>query len=533
MGENSSGTNPEIDKNPSLKEQFSRKTRSFSLGSMKYSPAEINKIIGDNNQKGSTEIKTYVNKQHRDKNGSDDINKEQQLQGVSNKFKSHEQQEADNIFTPSKKIGRSPPTKGLTTNINVTNENVNKRSRIDTSPVMENQKKKHASDQENLQRQITQENREIETRTQTDPIDMETLLMGIFEALDKIQNITDKEEQEMVRVTTNDIHRGLIQVAYRIGQLEKENQTLEYKIQIHEIKTNQENTNTPVENVENCSPQQKTYATITQTSNERNNETWKTPKTSKKLETLIQIDNISNSKDTIQQLKKEIGTNDIDGGFKNIRQLKNGAIIVESSSENQRKKLKSVLESKTNIKMKESSTLNPMFTITGILKGYSDEEFVEELIRLNPEIKTEFKTMDIQNEIKIVAKKQCRNPSKENWILESQPAITKWFLKKQTVYFDLMRVYVQEHINLALCFKCAGFGHVAKYCEGKRSCHKCGDENHEGKECTTTELKCPNCIKMKYKAEDSKHSARDIKCPIYQKRLIMYRNQINYSDNFL
>jgi len=47
-------------------------------------------------------------------------------------------------------------------------------------------------------------------------------------------------------------------------------------------------------------------------------------------------------------------------------------------------------------------------------------------------------------------------------------------------------------------------------------------------------LKCIiNCIKMQYKAEESQHPARDINCPVYQRRLKNYRGQINYSDNFL
>lgn len=96
-----------------------------------------------------------------------------------------------------------------------------------------------------------------------------------------------------------------------------------------------------------------------------------------------------------------------------------------------------------------------------------------------------------------------------------------------------MKIYVQEHLNLALCFNCAGFGHVAKYCGEKSCCHKCGAGDHEGTFCNAATLKCTNCVKMKYKAEDSRHSARDVKCPVYQKRLIGYKSQINYSDNFL
>lgn len=95
-----------------------------------------------------------------------------------------------------------------------------------------------------------------------------------------------------------------------------------------------------------------------------------------------------------------------------------------------------------------------------------------------------------------------------------------------------MKVYVQEHLNLAFCMNCCGFGHIAKYCKDKSCCYRCGKE-HSGKECTQESLDCINCKKMKFDPEDTKHTARDYQCPIYQKKLKQYRNQVNYGGNFL
>ena len=89
--------------------------------------------------------------------------------------------------------------------------------------------------------------------------------------------------------------------------------------------------------------------------------------------------------------------------------------------------------------------------------------------------------------------------------------MTKWFLKRRTIYFDLVTVYAQEQINLALCFKCSGYDHVSKYCIEKECCHKCGGQ-HLAKDCNEEEFKCPNCKKMKLL--DTRHSARDINCPV-------------------
>lgn len=108
-------------------------------------------------------------------------------------------------------------------------------------------------------------------------------------------------------------------------------------------------------------------------------------------------------------LKNEIDPSKVGGGFKNIRYLKSGGIVVESQDENKHTKLKA-LKDKENIKI-------------------------------------------------------------------LPPEVSKWFIKKEQVHFYLVKVHVGEHLNLAICFKCNGYGHVAKYWSDKQSCHKCGQEH--------------------------------------------------------
>nr|CAI5853131.1 unnamed protein product [Callosobruchus analis] len=92
------------------------------------------------------------------------------------------------------------------------------------------------------------------------------------------------------------------------------------------------------------------------------------------------------------------------------------------------------------------------------------KDFVRELIRLNSEIEEEL-NCNVVEKIKVVARKNYRNPRKENWILQAPPDISKWFLIRGFINFDLLKVYVQEHINLAIYFRCASFGHIAKFCK--------------------------------------------------------------------
>lgn len=219
---------------------------------------------------------------------------------------------------------------------------------------------------------------------------------------------------------------------------------------------------------------------------------------------------------------------DTDGGFKNIRYLKSGAVILESYNKEQQEKLRVALKDKTNIKIKETQKMDPMIMVTGVRKGLTNEEFLDDIVNLNEDIQADL-GYAITDRIKIVTKKTCRNPTRENWILQASPDVAKWFLKKEKINLDLAKVYVQEHFNLAICFNCSQFGHVAKHCKEKHCCHRCGGE-HQGKECMTKGEKCPNCTKLKLKPEDSQHSARDTQCPVYQRRLGQYQRNINYSE---
>ena len=78
-----------------------------------------------------------------------------------------------------------------------------------------------------------------------------------------------------------------------------------------------------------------------------------------------------------------------------------------------------------------------------------------------------------------------------------------------------------------MCFKCCGFKHVKHHCTEKETCYKCGDE-HEDHVCLVEKYKCPNCHKMKL--PETNHSARDMNCPVYKRRLERYKNNINYND---
>lgn len=513
--------------------------RHFSLGSMPRE--EINKIIGINMDEKREEITTYIDK-HKSKKR---INKPQQehenndeseiaistrtIQGGTNDsdnaFWENNENGNEDVFKPRLSIRRTPPKGDIEQN--VVGQICNKRQRSETSPEAHATKKRQYDiNQNDGENQITGFSEER--------------IMQIFNHLDKFMDVANRpissltsDDQTGIKEAHNKLHKLLTLVVFNYGALEKENIKLKKQLEMQEFVVELDN-GMKTNKIHNQVEMNYAGAVITDNNKDPKNKgylpeqtkQWTTPPTIKRHETVIRIENVHDPKQAFKQLKSEINDQDVGKGFKSIRQTKNGAIIIESFNKDQQEKLKVAIQEKQNIKFKESQDTNPMFIITGINKGFSDAELLKEIESLNHEIVEEL-GYSVSDKIRIIAKKPCRNIEKENWILQAPPAIAKWFLKKGTIFIDLVRVYVQEHYNLALCFKCCGYGHVAKYCREKECCHKCGEE-HAGKDCKETEMKCSNCVKFKLGAAN--HSARDKKCPLYQRMLDRLKHSTNYND---
>nr|CAI5863660.1 unnamed protein product [Callosobruchus analis] len=108
--------------------------------------------------------------------------------------------------------------------------------------------------------------------------------------------------------------------------------------------------------------------------------------------------------------------------------------------------------------------LKPRLRVTGVNKGYTDAEFLEEVFNQNPSLRSEL-TEQERETIKIVGKKPCRNLRRETWILEAEPGVFKKIVKKGTIYFDLETVYIEEYLDALMCYKCYRFGHKAQRCK--------------------------------------------------------------------
>lgn len=369
-----------------------------------------------------------------------------------------------------------------------------KRQRSDSSP--ESNETKRKPNYQHIQ------NNEKNTKSNYVAQSTEDILIAVLDSLQIVQEFTTSNipnESKNVQTALFTIHKHVTTLAFRIGQTEKNN--LELRNQIRELtlgvgtalhlqSPSPSMSPTPQSTVK---PDKPSFSDMLKFVPARNNPgspasitEWKTPPQSKtKHETIVKIKGQTDPKVVLQEVKNSIKTSDVPGTFKRVKQLPTGSIIIECQNASQQEKLKTSLASfDKNIEIKTISNTDPMIMVTGILKGYTPEFFIKEFVNENPDMTVTFGS-DVANHFKFITKRDCKNKTKENWIFQTPPDTFKWLIRNNNLTFDLCPAYVQEYTNVALCFKCCLFGHVAKYCTSNECCHKCG-EAHRYTKCEVT-----------------------------------------------
>ena len=161
---------------------------------------------------------------------------------------------------------------------------------------------------------------------------------------------------------------SICRMAYKIGKLEPENSLLKQLQAQHKGQANhtaRTYASALTGNLIRSTPRNIQHSNI--------NEPFKTPPNTNKIETLVRISNINDPKETIKKLKEDLINKDTEGGFKAVRTIKSGAVIIESHNNTQHKKLKEALAKKTDVTLKHLQKTEPMFMVTGIEGGYKEK----------------------------------------------------------------------------------------------------------------------------------------------------------------
>src|SRR5436190_13558661 len=115
-------------------------------------------------------------------------------------------------------------------------------------------------------------------------------------------------------------------------------------------------------------------------------------------------------------------------------------------------------------------------------------------------------------------------------VAECSVRVRTWLRGKERIFIGWQSCRVKDYVDVARCYKCQRYGHVAKHCSSEKpSCSHCAME-HDYKDCPDKNKKekacCVNC--KREKRENTKHEAGWRKCPSYEKAVKRQNGKTDY-----
>lgn len=210
----------------------------------------------------------------------------------------------------------------------------------------------------------------------------------------------------------------------------------------------------------------------------------------------------------------------------NFRNGKDGSIIVECALGENVDKLKNGIES--NLGENYSAVVPmavPRLKVVGMSENLPPDVFIDYLKSQNDCI--EIKDVKVVN--------MYENPRftyhKYNAVIEVDLDTYNCMLSAKEVNVEFDRCSVIPAINVLRCFKCGEFGHKSADCKNCDTCSKCS-QKHKTSECTSTVLKCVNCLNMNKDRKmnlDVNHAAFSTECLIYKRLYDQKKSSLRFN----
>lgn len=227
------------------------------------------------------------------------------------------------------------------------------------------------------------------------------------------------------------------------------------------------------------------------------------------------------SKQTRDELKENIVPKELSIAVENIKNGRNGSVIINCSNKYTKEKITEKVHSALDDKYTVLSVKqkNPKIKIIGV-----EEEFLKESDELVLDTLKEQNDLDITRESVFQIFSRYSQKNKKNSgiiILTVDPRLKNRIMSINKLNVGWRSCRVQEYFSVIRCFKCARYGHIAAKCENNITCFKCAGM-HKTEECSEKTLKCVNCTEANSKLKktlNSNHAATDHNCPCYQRVL--------------
>ena len=221
-----------------------------------------------------------------------------------------------------------------------------------------------------------------------------------------------------------------------------------------------------------------------------------------------------------------------------IRQIKNGALIVECANQEAADRLKVSISQNAKGKLTATNLtkLKPRMTLR--IENEIPRDELLETIRENNEWLGEGAD-DAELKKHIVEKYRFggRGRGPTTVVFEVDPETRKKLLNRP-IYIDWQRAVFEDFVDLAQCFRCHEYGHKTGTCKVIREqeiCGKCSLRGHSFKECESAELCCVLCKRHNTNNRrgipyETDHHTRSDSCAVKTRLIQSAQQKIDYGQ---
>jgi len=252
--------------------------------------------------------------------------------------------------------------------------------------------------------------------------------------------------------------------------------------------------------------------------------------------TITPKDNTITSSETRKQLKSKINPINIKVGINRVQNISKGGLLIECETKEEIDRLSQELKTNlaVNMDIKIPEKKKPKVIIYNLSNDDQKEE-IEEAIHNYLATTT---GMTTQDEVRFKFFTKAKSANLRNAVIEVSPNARKTLLSSGKVNIGWSRCIVADFISVTRCFKCLGFGHIAKYCsQTQQKCSNCaGDHKHSDCDSSDNHKTCLNCVLLNSRTRnsklyvDTKHSAMDNNCHCFKYQKSQTISKIDYGS---
>ena len=242
---------------------------------------------------------------------------------------------------------------------------------------------------------------------------------------------------------------------------------------------------------------------------------------------IIKPKNKQGSEKTKKDLTNNIQPNILNIGIKQIRETKQGCIVIKCREKSDIDKLKHAAEGclSHNYDVEVPKLNLPKMKIIGYCGQQKESE-------LEATIRQQNLWIDKSDKFSITYIKRAKNKDVSTVFFECSPKLYWKMINQKKVFIGWQRCSVYENLSISRCFKCQDYFHKSTDCNNAITCGYCAG-SHDGSECAQQVKKCKNCMNAngRFKlTNDTNHTAFDLECPTTKYHVNVIRSKIDYCE---